>query len=350
MRRFYPSVLSSCQPFVFLILITISVGSAAQDAAKPAASSSNSTSAAAPAARSQSSPTPAASSSTPSTANASSAKTAGTGAISADNSVVDQDPVTVKTTSDATGKKAVDTDPIFGVPALPNGKTSLVGGTVTKVDGIHNRLTVKVFDGGPWTLAFDERTHFYRDGAETTFEKVKKGDRAYVDTMLDGHRLFARNVHIVTKTGPASAHGQVVGIGNGFMTVRDDLSGRQLDLSYDGQTQVKHDGAAANLDDITTGTLIAVQFVPPQNGARGIAREVTILAAMGQSVTFDGTVRNLDLPNNQLAVENHVDNKTYEIALSGKDAIPSNLMVGSEVTVAAQFDGRGYTANSIKVK
>ena len=36
--------------------------------------------------------------------------------------------------------------------------------------------------------AYDKRTHVYRDGVETTQLGIRKGDRAYVDTMLDGHR------------------------------------------------------------------------------------------------------------------------------------------------------------------
>jgi Domain of unknown function (DUF5666) len=304
MRRFYPSVL-----LAFVLVSGSSIF--AQNAAKPAAQ------------------TPVAGDST-------------------DNSAVDENPVTVKTTSNAGTKKPVDNDPVFGVPPLPQGKTSLVGGTVAGIDGVHNRLGVKVFgNGGKWTVAFDERTHFFVDGTETTFEKVKKGDRIYVDTMLDGHRIFARNVHVVTKSSPASARGQVTAVNNGFMTVRDDLSARPVQFHVGVETQVKREGTMASINEVQPGSLIVVQF-SPGNG-RGVAKEITILAAPGQSVTFAGTVRHLDLRNNQLAVENHTDNKTYEISFGGEKEIPTNLMVGSEVTVAAVFDGRGYKANSISV-
>ncbi len=260
----------------------------------------------------------------------------------------DQAPVTVKTTSDSKGNQPVDTDPVFGVPPLPKGKVSLVGGTVAHIDGVHNRMSVKVYKGDKWTIAFDERTHFYRDGAETTFEKIKKGDRVYVDTMLDGHQIFARNVHIVTRTGPASASGQVTAFNNGLITVRDDLSARPVQFRVDGQTQITREGGSASVADLQPGSLITVQF-SPDTPIRGVAREVKILAAPGQSVTFYGKVTNLDLRNRQFAVENHTDNKTYDIALDRND-VPANLMVGSEVSVAATFDGRGYKAQSISVK
>jgi len=308
MRRFYPSA------FFILIFVGLSVSAIAQDSPKPDA-------------QKQAAP-------------------ANSAAIASDSDV-DQNPVTVKTTSDSKSKEPADTDPVFGVPPLPKGKVSLVGGTVAHIDGVHNRLAVKVFKGGRWDIAFDERTHFYRDGAETTFEKIKKGDRVYVDTMLDGHQILARNVHIITKTGPASASGQVTAFNNGVMTIRDELSARPVQFRIDGQTQIMRDGASASAAELQPGSLITVQF-SSDTPNRGVAREVKILAAPGQSVTFYGKVMNLDLRNRQLAVENDADDKTYDIALDGN--VPSNLMVGSEVSVAATFDGRGYKAQSISVK
>jgi len=260
----------------------------------------------------------------------------------------DDTPTTVKTTSDSTSKKPVDSDPVFGVPPLPKGVTTLVGGTVTGIDGVHNRMGVKVFDGGKWTVAFDERTHFYRDGAETTFEKIKKGDRVYVDTMLDNHRVFARNVHIVTHLGAADASGQVMAFSGSQITLRDDLSANPVQFRVDGSTLVKRDGAASSVSDIQPGSLITVQFSSDNQNHR-TAHEVTILASPGQTFTFAGKVMNLDLRNNQIAVQNDVDQKTYDISLD-RGRLPQNVNIGSEVTVAAVFDGRQYKANAIEVK
>ena len=267
---------------------------------------------------------------------------------SGDKAAIDENPVTVKTTSDSQTKKPVDNDPLFGVPPLPPGKTSLVGGTVAKIDGVHNRLGVKVFGhGGRWDVVFDERTHFYRDGSETTFEHVKKGDRVYVDTMLDGHQILARNVRVVTKLGASDARGQVTAFNGGVMTVHDDLSAKAVQFRVGSETQVKGPSTNASINDIQAGSLVAVQFAPGLDGG-GVARKITILAAPGQSVTFAGKVMHLDLRNNQLAIENETDSKTYEVALE-KNSLPSDLMVGSQVTVAAVFDGRQYKANSISV-
>lgn len=261
--------------------------------------------------------------------------------------VPEEMPVTVKT-NDSGKKKPTDTDPVMGVPPLPSGKTSMIGGRVANIDGVRNKLAVKIFGGGKWQVAFDERTHFYRDGKETTFANIKKGDRVYVDTMLDHHSIFARNVRVVTNLGGAHARGQVISMGNGFMSIRDDLSSRPVQFQVNGETQVKRDGKAGFMSDVREGSLIAVQFSAGKE-SRGVAREITVLAAPGKNVTFAGKVTHLDMRTGQFAVENRTDSRTYDIAIDRQRGLPSDLMVGSEVTVAAVFDGRQYKASTINV-
>jgi Domain of unknown function (DUF5666) len=261
--------------------------------------------------------------------------------------VPEEMPVTVKP-SQTGNKKTVDNDPVMGVPPLPPGKTSMIGGRLTGIDGVHNRLGVKVFGANKWEIAFDERTHFYRDGQETTFANIKKGDRVYVDTMSDKRGMFARNVRVVTNATPADARGQVLSVDNGMVRLRDDLSSRPVQFSLSEQTQIKRDGRATGLNELQPGALVAVQFAPAHDG-RPTAREIKVLAAPGQNVTFAGKVTHLDLRSGLFAVANRTDNRTYDIAFDRQRSLPSNLMVGSEVTVAAEFDGRQYKANHIDV-
>src|SRR6185312_472792 len=68
-------------------------------------------------------------------------------------------------------------EPLFAPGPLPKGTISLVGGTVVNVDRIRNRLKIKVTGGDDMTLAFDERSNFFRDGQPVTYEKLQKGDR-----------------------------------------------------------------------------------------------------------------------------------------------------------------------------
>jgi hypothetical protein len=257
-------------------------------------------------------------------------------------------PVTVRP-SEADTKKASDADAVMGVPALPKTKTSMIGGKISKIDMVHNKIGVKIFGGGgQWEMAFDERTHFFRDGVETTFENVKKGDRVYVDTMLDEHRILARNVRVVTNSAPADARGQVTSFNDGVISIRDDLSARPVYFRVTDTTEIKRDGRAGSMADVREGSLIAVQFSPEKEN-RGIARAVTVLAAPGENFTFAGKVTHLDLRAGTLAVENRTDSRTYDISFDRDGKLPSNLMVGSEVTVAAVFDGREYRASQIAV-
>jgi hypothetical protein len=260
---------------------------------------------------------------------------------------IDEMPVTVKVDPSQLKNNA---DPVMGVPKLPSGKTSMIGGTLSKIDGVHNKLAVKIFGGGgTWDLAFDERTHFYRDGHETTFEKIQKGDRVYVDTMLDDHRLLARNVRVVTQVGPAYARGQVTSTdGGGMLELVDNVSRQPLRVQVDKETQVKREGRAVSIADVHPGSLIAVQFMPDKEN-RGMAREINILAAPGESFLFAGRVTHLDVSTGQLALENRTDNRTYDITIDDHKDIPANLMIGTEVSIAAVFDGRQYKANRINV-
>ena len=257
-------------------------------------------------------------------------------------------PVTVKPNDP--GKKTIDTDPVMGVPALPKGKTSMIGGRVSKVDGVHNKIGVKIFgNGGQWEMAFDERTHFFRDGVETTFEKVKKGDRVYVDTMLDGHRILARNVRVITHATPADARGQVMDLNNGMMSMHDTLSARTVRFRVTDSTEVKRNGSTASLADVRPGSLIVVQFLPGNKNS-GEARAITLLATPGENVTFAGKVTHLDIRTGMLAVENRTDLQVYDIVFDQQGNFPSNLMVGSDVSIAAVFDGRQYKASNINVE
>ncbi len=238
------------------------------------------------------------------------------------------------------------TDPLFGVGPLPEGRVSLVGGTVDKVDRVRNRVAVKPFGNGQkMSLAFDERTHIYRDGVETTERGIRRGDRVYIDTMLDGTRLFARNIRVVTSLKPSDARGQVMAYDpqTGTMTVLDDISSVPVTFRVTGQTSIK--SAVAARAGLVPGSLVTVRFSPDQRN-RQVAQEVSILAAPGSTFTFVGKVTFLDLRSNLIAVHNQSDDKTYELEFA-PGAINSDITVGSDVVVKAEFVGRGYRAETV---
>ncbi|HSM88000.1 MAG TPA: DUF5666 domain-containing protein [Candidatus Limnocylindrales bacterium] len=244
-------------------------------------------------------------------------------------------------------------DPILDPPPFPSGTTTLVGGVIRDVDRIRNRMTIKVFGGSRWTINFDERTHIFHNGAETTQLALKKGERVYVDTMLDdrNHNIFARNIRVGVATPPADADGQVMEVDthHGEVTLRDNINSVPVHFGVDKDTRISNGNTPMQLAQVKPGTLVHVAF-SPESGNRGMAREIQIIAAPGAAFTFAGKITHLDLRRGLLAVENSTDRKIYDIHFSPR-ATPDlgRLMVGVPVKIVAIFEGYRYTAQTIDV-
>lgn len=245
-------------------------------------------------------------------------------------------------------------DPLLSVPPMPKGNTTLVGGQVRNIDQIRNRMDVDSYGGGHMRVHFDERTHFFRDGVETTQLAIRKGDRVYVDTMLDNTRVFARNVRVNTGVTAANASGQIMGFDprSGALTLRDQIAARPITFMVDQSTSLtaeKNSGVSSvTRNDLRPGALIAVKFAP--SGSRGVAKEISVLALPGTVFTFVGRVSNLDM-RGLLSVDNQSDQRNYDIRFDPVQARPSkSIAVGSNVIVKATFDGRSYQAQSIEVQ
>lgn len=243
-------------------------------------------------------------------------------------------------------------DPLLDVPPLPRGNVTVIGGTVQKIDQIRNRLVVSPFGGGEkLKMTFDERTHVFRDGTETTQMAIRKGDRVYVDTMLDGPRVFARNIRLQSQAGAADASGQIeaLNLSSGVLTLRDQLSSEPVSFRVDSGTVVKREGQSSALADVKSGSLVTLKFAPGGR-ARGVVKEISIIAAPGTSFTFAGRVTHLDLRSKTLAVQNSSDGKTYDIIFDpAKVQGEDNLVVGAQVTVVAIFTGSGYQAQTVTI-
>jgi cold shock CspA family protein len=243
-------------------------------------------------------------------------------------------------------------DPLLEPPALPKGKPTLIGGLATSVDHVRNRLTVQPFGKGEKVKVFvDERSHIYRNGVETTVLGIHKGDRVYVDTMLDHDKVFAKNVRVITETGLAEVRGQVIGSNpeNGTISVRDQLSAKPVTFSVSGATRYSSSKGAATASDVQAGALINVHFSPRADN-RDVAQEVMVLAKPGDNYIFSGTVTNLDMRSSTFFVDNQADEQSYEVHFSPTVmADARSLKIGQEVTARAVFDGKKYQATNIRV-
>jgi len=249
-------------------------------------------------------------------------------------------------------KPQTDPDPLLDPPPLPNGKVTLVGGTVKSVDMVRNRIVVQPFGGGTMKMNFDERTRIYRDGVETTQLGIRKGDRVYIDTMLDGSSVFARNIRVRSQ-GQAAAHveGQVTSFDpqSGMLVLRDRLSAQPVTFRASQNTAITVDGKTGSLSDLKPGAIISVRFSPYRANS-GTATEIAISAVPGTVFTFSGKVTNVDLRSGIISVDNRTDDKTYDINFNiARVNQREALSIGSDVTIQAVFQGNGYLAQSITV-
>ena len=242
-------------------------------------------------------------------------------------------------------------DPLLEPKELPKNDMSLVGGIATKVDPIRNRVVVKPFgDGKNLDVRFDDRSHIYRDGRETTVMGIHPGDRIYLDTMsLDGH-VFAKNIRVATTTEAAEARGQLTGAypQRNLYTMIDSLTGQSVRFEVTPRTALQDRGQPATVASLKPGSLVDVMFLPGQKS--GTARQVLVLAVPGQSFIFSGKVTHLDLSSGTLSLDNQTDDKNYTIQFDlSRVSDRDHLTVGAEVTANTTFDGQNYRATTLTV-
>lgn len=246
---------------------------------------------------------------------------------------------------------AIVADPaslIPDLPALPPNKATLVGGKLEKLDRVRDEVTVHVFGGGRVKVFFDPRTKVYRGQKEVTIADLKQGERIYLDTMLDGDTVFARNIRL----SPAAAQGQSQGIllkhDNDELTVRDGLAPTSVRIHLTPATRILFEGRQVDTSKLRPGSLISVDFDSQGNG-HDTAREISILALPGARYTFVGQVVHLDLRAGLLVLNSSIDHKTYEIHLNPQSTPDDNLQAGAKVTIIANFEDSRYVARSVSI-
>jgi hypothetical protein len=237
------------------------------------------------------------------------------------------------------------------IPAVPKGTVSLIGGTIRSLDRVRDRLNIQVFGGGKTVVLFDPRTRVYRNGQKIAARDLQPGERVYVDTMLDGTQIFAKNIRVGGETSVAQTSGQVVEHepGSSEMLYRDALSPEPIRIILDANSLVKRGDRAVAASEVLPGSLVSVDFRPNGKG-QAVVKEISILATPGSTFAFSGRVAHLDLSRGVLVVLDPRDDKSYEVHFDAT-TLRSNpdLREGAEVTVNANFDGDRYMARAITV-
>jgi hypothetical protein len=270
--------------------------------------------------------------------------------VSPTPTVVTPSSITPVTTTD---RAEIELDPaslLPDLPALPRAKASLIGGTIQRVDRIRDQLTVQVFGGGKLKVAFDPRTRIYQGSTLGSAPDLRPGDRVYVDTILDGSTIFARNIRLAKAAAGGRSQGAVMSYraDKNELIVRDLLSPDPVKLRLTPNTQIVADGRAAFASQLVPGTLVDVSFAAQKNDRD--AQQVTILAVPGADFTFAGLVTLLDLRIGLLVLTSVTDHKSYEIYLDPSViTFDERLHPGADVTTVANFNGSRYVARTLTV-
>jgi Domain of unknown function (DUF5666) len=241
----------------------------------------------------------------------------------------------------------VQYDPLLDPPPLPHRSVTLIGGTVTKLDPVMNQLTIRPFgENKKMRIAFDTRTQIYADAKPASESALQKGQRVYVDTMLNGTAVFAKSIQIDAGGGAGSGRGQIIAYEPGTLTVRDELSEQATRFRLSPNTVVRSGGETRSTADLVPGSLVSLTFGTQQN--ENVVREVSLLAKPGSVFSFFGPITYVDLSRKLVALDNRDDDKNYEIHLT---AIPRSMMQdlheGTLVGISAVFDGSQYVARDV---
>jgi hypothetical protein len=241
------------------------------------------------------------------------------------------------------------------LPALPPGKATVLGGKINRLDRVREELTLQIFGGGHTKILFDGRTHIYLNGVNAGRRDLRDGQRVHLDTVLDGTKVFAKNIYVLTSTSNGStgeSYGQVLRYkaGTGELILNESLSATTVRLKLVPSTTIRHHDHPISPEAIRPGSLVSVTFDAEGDG-RAVAREISVLAEPGDVFEFTGRVTHLDMRAGLLVVEDLLDQKkSYEINFNASLAPAGNgLHEGVNVTVSIGFDGTRYMAKTLTV-
>jgi hypothetical protein len=243
---------------------------------------------------------------------------------------------------------------VLDVPPLPLGKSTILGGQIRNIDQVRDQFVLRVYGEKPLKVLYDERTQIYRDGNRIPLLQLAPADHASVQTTLDGAKVFAISVHILSETPKGGFEGRIDSYepGSGILTLVSSGSQGLFHVRVTQDTTVKRDGQAAftagsrGQFDLVRGALVSLNFQSDAKG-QGTAQEITILATPGASFVFVGTVTALNVAGGYLVVLDPSDERSYQIHFSPRDPVVEKLHQGDRVRIGADYNGMRYEATEI---
>lgn len=243
-----------------------------------------------------------------------------------------------------------------GLPPPPAAKDSTIfGGAIRKIDPVRDQFMLDIYGQHPMKVLFDERTQVYRDGVKIPLQDLGPADHASVQTALDGTRIFAISVHILSSIPQGQYRGRVLRFDGSTGELRLDAfpSPQPFTVYVPGNVSIVRKGQAAFTEegagrgDLRPGALVNITFNSGA-GRPGVASRIVVLAVPGASFLFSGNIAALDVGSGSLTLVDPRDQKSYRISFM-PSAFPSirSLRIGQQVRIEASYDGVSYLATSI---
>jgi hypothetical protein len=242
-----------------------------------------------------------------------------------------------------------------GIPSVPANKSTIFGGEIRALDPVRDQLTLKVFGDRPMKILFDERTEVYRDGNRVSLHELHPTEYASVQTTLDGTKLFAVSVHMLSRSQKVPYDGRVLNFNQatGELAISSGRSDEPIKVLVKSDTSFARGGQTAFSSqrtgpfDLVPGALVSVQFKAAEKD-EAIASHLEIFAVPGAKFVFSGNLTSLDLHSGSLILIDPRDNRTYQVSFDPA-GIPAaqNLHLGDNIRVVAEYDGLHYMASNI---
>jgi hypothetical protein len=240
------------------------------------------------------------------------------------------------------------------VPPLPPGKSTILGGQIRNIDQVRDQFVLHVYGEKPLKVLYDERTKIFRDGNRIPLLELSPAEHASVQTTLDGSKVFAISVHILSQTPKGAFEGRIESYepGSGMLTLVGAGSQGLFRVRISQDTAVSREGQTAftaksrGQFDLVPGALVSLTFQSDSKG-QGTAQQITILATPGASFVFVGTVTALNVAGGYLVVLDLGDERSYQIHFSSQDPVVEKLHQGDRVRIGADYNGTRYEATEI---
>jgi hypothetical protein len=220
---------------------------------------------------------------------------------------------------------------------------------------VRDQFKLNVIGQRPMRILFDERTKVFLDGSKIGLRDLGPEEHAAVETTLDGDKVFAVSIHILSKSADSQYEGRVVSYApsTGILSITASASRNAFKVHVSSSTQLSRSGQheftsiASGPSDLAPGSLVSIKFQPHGPG-QAIATSIAVLAVPGSSFSFSGSVTSIDLHSGTMVLTDPSDQKSYQISFSTA-LLPESraLHPGDHVMVTAAYNGTGFVASAV---